>query len=126
MIKSMTGFGRCEHQQGTQKFTVELKGVNHRYLDVNIRMPKKLNLFETSIRGLLKQYAARGKVDIFITYEDTVEGQVSLKYNAALAGEYMKYFGDILNEQYANIITDSGGVGLAQQLYDSMKDRYNL
>ena len=92
MIKSMTGFGRCEHQQGTQKFTVELKGVNHRYLDVNIRMPKKLNLFETSIRALLKQYAARGKVDIFITYEDTAEGQVSLKYNAALAGEYMKYF----------------------------------
>lgn len=41
-------------------------------------------------------------------------------------GEYMKYFGDILNEQYANIITDSGGVGLAKQLYDSMKDRYNL
>lgn len=92
MIKSMTGFGRCEHQQGTQKFTVELKGVNHRYLDVNIRMPKKLNLFETSIRALLKQYAVRGKVDIFITYEDTAEGQVSLKYNAALAGEYMKYF----------------------------------
>lgn len=92
MIKSMTGFGRCEHQLGTQKFTVELKGVNHRYLDVNIRMPKKLNLFETSIRALLKQYAARGKVDIFITYEDTAEGQVSLKYNAALAGEYMKYF----------------------------------
>ena len=92
MIKSMTGFGRCEHQQGTQKFTVELKGVNHRYLDVNIRMPKKLNLFETSIRALLKQYAARGKVDIFITYEDTAEGQVSLKYNAALAGEYMKDF----------------------------------
>ena len=88
----MTGFGRCEHQQGTQKFTVELKGVNHRYLDVNIRMPKKLNLFETSIRALLKQYAARGKVDIFITYEDTAEGQVSLKYTAALAGEYMKYF----------------------------------
>lgn len=92
MIKSMTGFGRCEHLEGNRKFTVELKGVNHRYLDVNIRMPKKLNFFETAIRTLLKQYAARGKVDIFITYEDTSEGQVSLKYNAALAGEYMKYF----------------------------------
>ena len=71
MIKSMTGFGRCEHQLGTRKFTVEMKGVNHRYLDVNIRMPKKLNFFETSIRSLLKTYASRGKVDIFITYEDT-------------------------------------------------------
>lgn len=92
MIKSMTGFGRCEVLKDSRKFTVELKGVNHRYLDVNIRMPKKLNFFETSIRSLLKQYANRGKVDIFIIYEDTSENQVSLKYNASLAAEYMKYF----------------------------------
>ena len=91
MIKSMTGFGRCEVTEGQRKFTVELKGVNHRYLDVNIRMPKKLNFFETSIRNLLKQYAQRGKVDVFITYEDTSENQVSLKYNAALAEEYLGY-----------------------------------
>ena len=92
MIKSMTGFGRCEITDGERKFTVELKGVNHRYLDVNIRMPKKLNFFETAIRNLLKQYAQRGKVDIFITYEDTSENQVSLKYNPVLAEEYLTYF----------------------------------
>ena len=72
MIKSMTGFGRCEVQKENRKFTVELKSVNHRYLDVNIRMPKKLNFFETSIRTLLKSYASRGKVDIFITYENDI------------------------------------------------------
>lgn len=92
MIRSMTGFGRCEICEGQRKFTVELKGVNHRYLDVNIRMPKKLNFFDAAIRNLLKQYAQRGKVDIFITYEDTSENQVSLKYNAALAQEYLAYF----------------------------------
>lgn len=92
MIKSMTGFGRCEITEGERKFTVELKAVNHRYLDVNIRMPKKLNFFDASIRNLLKQYAQRGKVDIFITYEDTSENQVSLKYNRALAEEYLQYF----------------------------------
>ena len=92
MIKSMTGFGRCEITEGERKFTVELKGVNHRYLDVNIRMSKKLNFFESAIRNLLKQYAQRGKVDIFITYEDLSEMQVSLKYNAALAQEYLTYF----------------------------------
>ena len=91
MIKSMTGFGRCEIQKDSRKFTVELKSVNHRYLDVNIRMPKKLNFFETAIRSLLKSYANRGKVDIFITYEDLSQAQVSVKYNAALAGEYLKY-----------------------------------
>ena len=91
MIKSMTGFGRCEVQKYSRKFTVELKSVNHRYLDVNILMPKKLNFFETAIRTLLKSYANRGKVDIFITYEDLSQTQVSVKYNAALAAEYMKY-----------------------------------
>ena len=91
MIKSMTGFGRCEILKGSKKFTVELKSVNHRYLDVNIRMPKKLNLFETAIRTLLKSYANRGKVDIFVTCEDLSQAQISVKYNSALAAEYLKY-----------------------------------
>lgn len=89
MIKSMTGFGRCELAAGERKFTIEMKGVNHRYLDVNIRMPKKLNFFETAIRNLLKQSVSRGKVDIFITYEDLSEGQAVLKYNETLAKEYL-------------------------------------
>lgn len=92
MIKSMTGFGRCEVMEGNRRFTVEMKGVNHRYLDTNIRMPKKLNFFETSIRSLLKQSVQRGKVDIFITYEDLSESQMTLKYNDALAREYLSYF----------------------------------
>ena len=92
MIRSMTGFGRCEVADGERKFTVEMKGVNHRYLDVNIRMPKKLNFFETSIRNLPKKRIQRGKVDLFISYEDLSEGQVSLKYNEALAQEYLDYF----------------------------------
>lgn len=92
MIKSMTGFGRCEVQEESRKFTVEMKSVNHRYLDANIRMPKKLIFFETAIRSLLKQSVQRGKVDIFITYEDLSEQQVSLKYNEVLAAEYLSYF----------------------------------
>ena len=92
MIRSMTGFGRCEIQSGEKKFTVEMKGVNHRYLDVNIRMPKKLYFFETAIRSYLKKYIQRGKVDIFVTYEDLSEGQMFLKYNETLAAEYLDYF----------------------------------
>ena len=98
MIKSMTGFGRCEYQQDSRKFTAELKSVNHRYLDVNIRMPKKLNFFDGAIRTLLKNYASRGKIDIFIMYEDVSEAQGSLKYNAALAGEYVKYLRQMAEE----------------------------
>ena len=100
MIKSMTGLGRCEVMEGERKFTVEMKGVNHRYLDVNIRMPKKLNFFETAIRSLLKQSIQRGKVDIFISYEDFTENQMSLKYNESLAQEYMDCFGR-MKEQFS-------------------------
>ena len=87
----MTGFGRCEIADKERKITVEMKAVNHRYLDVNIKMPKKLNFFESSIRTLLKEYIQRGKVDIFITYEDYTENNVILKYNQELAAEYVKY-----------------------------------
>lgn len=92
MIKSMTGFGRFENQQGDRKFTVEMKAVNHRYFDVSIKMPKKLSFFESAIRSLLKNYIQRGKVDVFITYEDFAEQNVVLKYNESLAAEYLKYY----------------------------------
>lgn len=92
MIKSMTGFGRCEILQGSRKFTVEMKAVNHRYFDVGIKMPKKLSFFETSIRGVLKQYVQRGKLDVFVTYEDFTEETAVLNYNESIAGEYVKYF----------------------------------
>ena len=98
MIKSMTGFGRCEVSENDRKFTVEMKSVNHRYLDVNIKMPKKLNFFESSIRALLKDYIQRGKVDIFITYEDMTENNVSVKYNKDIAAEYLKYLKDMAEE----------------------------
>ena len=92
MLKSMTGFGRCENVTDEYKISVEMKAVNHRYLDLSIKMPKKFNYFEASIRTLLKKYIQRGKVDLFINYEDYTEGNMCLKYNRALAAEYMEYF----------------------------------
>lgn len=98
MIKSMTGFGRCEITEGLRKFTVEMKAVNHRYLDVSIKMPKKLNIFESSIRNELKNYIQRGKVDIFISYEDNSENKVVIKYNKDIASEYLKYLNQMSEE----------------------------
>lgn len=91
MIKSMTGFGRCEICEADRKFTVEMKSVNHRYLDVTIKMPKKLNFFESASRAVLKEYIQRGKVDIFISYEDLTEENVSVKYNRDVAAKYLEY-----------------------------------
>ena len=87
----MTGFGRCEVSEAERKITVEMKSVNHRYLDVNIKMPKKLNFFEAAIRSELKNYIQRGKVDVFITYEDFTENNVCIRYNRELAAEYLDY-----------------------------------
>lgn len=91
MIKSMTGFGRCEIADQFHRVTVEIKSVNHRYLDIAIKMPKKLNFFENNIRNLLKNYIQRGKVDVYIVYEDCTENQITIKYNEDLAAEYVKY-----------------------------------
>ncbi len=89
MIKSMTGFGRCETGNESRRIVVEMKSVNHRYLDISIKIPKKLNLFESKIRNLIKEYAQRGKIDIFISYEECMENHLQLKYNEGLAGEYV-------------------------------------
>lgn len=98
MIKSMTGFGRCESAENNRKFTVEMKAVNHRYLDVNIKMPKALNFFESAIRSELKKYISRGKVDLFITYEDLSEKTSSVRYNREIAEEYLKYLRQMAEE----------------------------
>lgn len=100
MIKSMTGFGRCEKVTEQYKVSVEIKAVNHRYLDLSIKMPKRFNYFESAIRGMLKNYIQRGKVDIFINYEDYTEEKLCLKYNGALAAEYVQYFKK-MSEQFA-------------------------
>ena len=92
MVKSMTGYGRYESVTDEYKISVEMKAVNHRYLDLNIKMPKKFNYFEAGIRTLLKEYIQRGKVDVFISYEDYTEGRIGLKYNQSLASEYMEAF----------------------------------
>lgn len=91
MIKSMTGFGRCEIAENSRKITVEMKSVNHRYLDVNLKMPKSLNFFESAIRSELKNYITRGKVDVFISYEDLSEHTSTVRYHKEVAEEYFRY-----------------------------------
>ncbi|MCI8464980.1 MAG: YicC family protein [Lachnospiraceae bacterium] len=92
MVKSMTGFGRCEAADEDYRISVEMKSVNHRYLDLGIKMPKKFNPFEAEIRKVLKRGIERGKVDVYITCETFSEKSVSLIYNEALAKEYMEIF----------------------------------
>ena len=88
----MTGFGRCAQGSDEYKISVEIKAVNHRYLDLGIRMPKKFSRFENAVRTFLKEYVKRGKVDLFISFEDYTESEMCVRYNQRLAAEYVDCF----------------------------------
>ena len=90
MIQSMTGFGRGEAANDKYKITLEMKSVNHRFLDISIRLPRKLNFFEAAIRKEVKKYATRGKVDLFIYLEDLGNGSEAICYNADVASSYLR------------------------------------
>ena len=93
MIKSMTGFGHGETSNAAnQKVTVEMKAVNHRYCDISLKLPKKFTMFEAAIRTIMKEYVSRGKVDIYISFEDLSQTGIGLLYNQEIAREYMEIF----------------------------------
>ncbi|MCR5000114.1 MAG: YicC family protein [Lachnospiraceae bacterium] len=90
MIKSMTGFGHGEYTYESEKVTVEIKSVNHRYLDLNLKLPKKFSAFENQVRNRLKQDLSRGKVDIYVSYESSADRNYSIQYNPLIASEYFE------------------------------------
>ncbi len=89
MIKSMTGFGRSEVVTPEYKMAVEMKAVNHRYCDMGIKLPKKFNAFENNIRTIMKEYVSRGKIDIYISYEDYADRKAKVSYHESVAKGYM-------------------------------------
>lgn len=89
MARSMTGYGRAEVSTAQRRFTAELKSVNNRYLDLNIRLPKCLNPFEAAIRKEVKKNVLRGKVDLCITLENLRGNGAKVRYDGVLAGEYL-------------------------------------
>ena len=102
MIKSMTGFGRSEYLSETSRITVEMKAVNHRYLDINVKMPRKLFFLEMEIRNYLKKRISRGKVDVYLSYEDLSEEASRVKLNQGLASGYyeaIRELASVLNIQ---------------------------
>ena len=98
MIRSMTGFGRCVTEDDKRRFIVEVKSVNHRYLDLNIKMPRKLYAFESALRTLTGKQVQRGKVDMFITLENKACGDNSIRYNREAAGEYFAFLKEMKEE----------------------------
>lgn len=85
----MTGFGRAEEITDNYKLSVEIKSVNHRYLDLNIKMPRRFFPFETDIRNIVKEYVSRGKVDLFINYLDFKDKAGGVYLNKNIVEKYL-------------------------------------
>lgn len=112
MVRSMTGYGRAEAVSAGRRLVFEIKSVNHRYLDLNVRLPRKFSMFEPKIRTLTGKYISRGKVDISVTYTDTEIPEGYLHYNRELAGKYLFYLTDM--QRHLGVSGDISAVDIAK------------
>ena len=89
MIKSMTGYGRAKLSKDDREYQIEIKSVNHRYLDISVRIPKQLSYLEETIKKEIAKKVKRGKIDVFVTFENnSLEGK-EIKINTELAKAYI-------------------------------------
>lgn len=98
-MRSMTGFGRGTLEDENQSFIVEMKSVNHRYCDLNIKIPKSLMLLEDKIRKVILQRINRGKVDIIVTQRSSDSRGIKAVLDEGLADSYIMCFNRI-KERY--------------------------
>lgn len=89
MAISMTGFGRGEYKDDNYNFLVECKTINHKYCDINVRLPRKISFLEDKVRNLVKDYAKRGRVDLYIKLDLLGSEDVNLKFDETLASQYV-------------------------------------
>lgn len=90
MIKSMTGYGKETYIVGKKEYEVEIKSVNHRYLDVSIRIPRIISYLEENVRQAVASKIKRGKIDVFISFTDNSEDAKTIKINEELASSYIR------------------------------------
>ncbi len=88
MLKSMTGFGRGEGDTALGRLLVESRCVNHRYCDINIKLPKRLTSFETRIKEIIRSQVSRGRIDVSFRLDATGEDKVQLNIDFHLAEQY--------------------------------------
>ena len=89
MVRSMTGYGKGVAENEDARVTIEMKSVNHRYLDLNIKLPKKLNFLESQIRNKISERIFRGKVDLYITLNEHADASCKVSVNDVIAKEYL-------------------------------------
>jgi uncharacterized protein (TIGR00255 family) len=95
MLKSMTGFGRGEGETTIGKVAVEARSINHRYCDINIKLPKRLSLFENRIREIVRSQVSRGRIDVTFRFDSQGEEQIKLNVDLGLAQQYYRVFQEL-------------------------------
>lgn len=98
MIRSMTGFGRGEYENEGRKYIVEIKAVNHKYSDINIRLPRFFNNMEDLIRKRISNVISRGKIDVFVSFENYSGKGTNIRINRELAKEYINELKSLAEE----------------------------
>lgn len=118
MIKSMTGFGRGEAREEGREFLVEIKTVNHRYSDIFVKMPRMLSFLEDKVRDMVSKSLSRGKIDIFISYENRGDDSKSVLLDEPLAKAYIKA-AQLLRDTYN--LKDDISVSLVSRFPDILR-----
>lgn len=95
MAISMTGFGRGEFKNDNYHFLVECKTINHKYCDINVRLPRKISFLEDKIRNYVKNFVKRGRVDLYIKLDLIGSEDVNLKFDDKLATQYVNILKEI-------------------------------
>ena len=113
----MTGYGRYEAENEESRLVVEIKSVNHRYCDISIRLPKILNPYENLIRKQLKEKISRGKVDVFITYENIAQGEDSIAYHPDMARAYVNLIRQLSDDFSLNTGLDAAMLSRYPDVY---------
>lgn len=118
MIQSMTGYGRGFAADDGREITIEIKSVNHRYLDISMRLPRYINFLEDPLRELLGKYLSRGHVDLYVNYRNTRNDARTIEVDRALIGQYLAAAADIAE---AFSLSNDIGVTNALALPDAMR-----
>ena len=99
MIKSMTGYGKANLAQENREYQVEIKSVNHRYLDISVKMPRVLSYLEEAVKKEIAKKVKRGKIDIFITFENHSTQGKEIKINTEIAKLYIKELKNLAKQE---------------------------
>jgi uncharacterized protein (TIGR00255 family) len=122
MIRSMTGYGRGEHEEAGCRFSAEVKTVNHRYCDIAVRIPREISALEEKAKKLVQRYVSRGRVDLVISMVETASRQVSVKVDKALVQGYLSAFRELASLGVKDDVTVSTLARFPQILLEERED----